>query len=97
MEPTNQPSEPTPKPGPSLSLILTALVAFIAWGAAAASCISQKRNADKTIADSFDISAIQIQQLNGSVTSHTLVAIVIAMALSMPLLIVGVYGASNKV
>jgi hypothetical protein len=45
---------------------------------------------DKTVRNAFDISAIQIQQLNGSVQSHALVALLFAGLLTVPLLIVGV-------
>lgn len=56
---------------------------FLSWLAAAGTSVNQKMKTDRMIRDSFDISAIQIQQLNGSVTSHVLVALTCALAVSM--------------
>jgi hypothetical protein len=71
-------------------LQLSALVALGAWIAAAATTVTQKMNADDQIRKSFDVSAVQIQQLNGSVTSHALMWLLIACTATIPLLIVGV-------
>jgi hypothetical protein len=58
--------------------VLFGLLAIVGWSYAAISSIVQKTNADSRISDAFDISAVQIQQLNGSVTSHILMAVAVA-------------------
>ena len=65
----------------------TAFIALAAWIAAGWTSLAVKLGADHAIAGSYDISAIQIQQLNGSVTSHVLVALVLALAATIPLLV----------
>ena len=65
----------------------TTIIAMLAWLVAGVGSIVQKHAADARIRESFDISAIQIQQLNGSVTAHVLVALVVAMGLTVPLMI----------
>jgi hypothetical protein len=69
---------------------LCAFLALAVWIAAAVSTLIQKLNVDKTIRNSIDISAIQIQQVNGSATTHALAALLIACAATIPLLIVAV-------
>lgn len=59
-----------------------ALVVGLTWTIIVVSCVRQKRRADDLIGRSVDISAVQIQQLNGSVTSHALVAITIGLAVT---------------
>lgn len=73
-----------------LALIVWSAVAFAVWAGAAISTVVQKMNADKTIRNATDISAVQIQQLNGSVTAHALAALLLAGAATIPLLIIGV-------
>ena len=65
----------------------TTIIAMLAWLVAGVGSIVQKHAADVRIRESYDISAIQIQQLNGSVTAHVLVALVVAMGLTVPLMI----------
>ena len=67
-------------------VIVTAFVALVAWTAAGWSSLAVKLSADKLIRD-HDVSAIQVQQLNGSVTAHALVALVLALGATIPLLI----------
>ena len=69
---------------------LCALLALGTWVGAAISTYVQKSNVDKQIKDTFDISAVQIQQLNGSATAHALLWLLIACAATVPLLIVAV-------
>lgn len=66
--------------------IVCGVLAVVVWAAMAASCIVEKVRVDDRIANSFDISAIQIQQLNGSLAAHVLVAAVIGMACTVPFL-----------
>lgn len=66
---------------------LTSVLAVLTWGVVVTSCLVQKHNVDRTIRESFDISAIQIQQLNGSATLHVIVAIAIGVAGTIPFLI----------
>lgn len=72
------------------ALIVWSVIAFAVWAGAAISTVVQKMNADKTIRNATDISAIQIQQLNGSVTAHALAGLLLAGAATIPLLIIGV-------
>ncbi len=62
-------------------------VAGVAWVVAGWSVLAQKMATDETIRKAFDISAIQIQQLDGAATTHAVVALVIAAGLSTPLFI----------
>lgn len=71
------------------ALFFCAIVAFVAWVGAAISSLLQKLNVDKIIRTT-DASAIQIQQLNGSATTHALVLFLFACAATIPLLIVAV-------
>ena len=68
---------------PTSAAIPAGIITAITWAGVAISCVLQKTHADSLIADSFDISAVQIQQLNGSVTSHVLVAIAVGLAVSV--------------
>lgn len=68
------------------ALLLCSIIALGGWVGAAVSTIQQKMNADKAFRQ-FDVSAIQIQQLNGSVTSHALVMLTVAGLCTIPLLI----------
>lgn len=77
-------------PNSNAGLVLFGLIAFGVWVWAAWSSVVQKQRADRLIRDAWDISAVQIQQLNGQVTSHAIVAMVVAMAATVPLLIVAV-------
>ena len=73
---------------------ICAFLAIISWFAAAVSCVVEKMDVDRTIADSYSISAIQIQQLNGSLTNHMLLALALATALTVPLLVAAVLALS---
>jgi hypothetical protein len=66
---------------------VTSGIAGIAWVIAVWSSLTVKVSADRVIRDNFDASAIQIQQMNGAVTSHALLALVLAMAATIPLLV----------
>ena len=63
---------------------VTGIVALVVWAWAAISTIVQKTRADKLIRDSWDVSAVQIQELNGQVTAHAVLALVVATAATMP-------------
>jgi hypothetical protein len=77
------------------AFVLCSLLALTAWVAVAISTVEQKMNAVTEIRDSFDISAVQIQQLNGTVASHALAALLIGRAATIPLLIVAVSALVN--
>jgi hypothetical protein len=67
-------------------------LAFFTWIAAAATTVVQKLNADKTIRGNNDVSqAIRNQQLNSSVITHALTMLLVACAVTIPLLVVAVY------
>lgn len=78
------------------SFAVLAALTLAAWAFAVISVVQQKMAADSMIADDFDISAVQIQQINGSVTAHALMVMVIAVALTVPLLLVVAKAVVNK-
>ena len=65
----------------------TVILALAAWTVAGWTSVAQKMSVDRIIKDSYDISAVQIQQLNGSLTAHVLVAMILAFGATIPLLI----------
>lgn len=75
--------------------VLCAIIASLGWIGVVISSIIQKTDVDEQIRK-FDPSAVQIQQLNGSATTHILVAITIGIALTIPLLIVAIYAIVNR-
>lgn len=87
MESTPAPPTPVTEQQGNAAVWITGILALFAWAIAAWSCVDQKRTVDKQIASVLDISAVQIQQLNGSLTAHILVALAIALALTIPLLL----------
>lgn len=65
-----------------------AFIALAGWVGAAISTYAQKSHVDSQIRDSIGISAVQIQQLNGSATTHALLMLVFACTMTIPLVIV---------
>lgn len=92
---TQYPPTPSDPGAPTSStttggVVFFGLIAFGVWVWAAWSSVVQKQRADRLIRDAWDISAVQIQQLNGQVTAHAVMAIAVALAATVPLIIIGV-------
>jgi hypothetical protein len=78
----------TARDKPSAGYIVASVVALVAWAWAAGSTTVRFRDGQDTIDRAWDISAIQIQQINGGITAYGITAIAVAFAFTVPLLIV---------
>lgn len=71
-------------PPPSGWFIAAAVTAVMGWIGAAATTLAKYGEAQEMINDAWDISAIQVQQLNGEVAAHGITALIVAMAITVP-------------
>lgn len=74
-------------PSQSGGYIAASILALLGWAAAALTSLVKYNDAQSRINSAWEISAIQVQQLNGEVTAHGITALILAMALTVPALL----------